>query len=84
MNNKTNLYKAINILNSNKFSVNKLFINYLNNEGKYLLEIINNNIEIYNSDELKKYESEELQKITTLQIANTYQNTLFYLPVQCD
>lgn len=36
--NKGVLYSAINYLNSTKFRINKLFFNYLMNEGKYLLE----------------------------------------------
>jgi hypothetical protein len=84
MKNKTNLYKAINIMSSVKFSVNKQLFDYLKNEGKYLLDHIDETSQIFNDNEFKKYESEELQRITTLQIAETYLNTNFYLPLQSD
>lgn len=38
MDNKENLYKAINYLNSTKFVINIKLLNYLTNEGKWLLE----------------------------------------------
>jgi hypothetical protein len=39
MENKKVLYSAINYFNSIKFKINKLFLNYILNEGNYLLEI---------------------------------------------
>jgi DNA-dependent RNA polymerase len=68
---KENLYKAINYMSSIKFRINLNLLNYLLNEGKYLLEELSD-------------QSEELQRITTLQIAETYKNVPFYLPLQCD
>jgi hypothetical protein len=54
-----------------KFGINNDLFNYLNNEGIFLIK------------ELKD-KSEELQRITTLKIAETYSNIPFYLPLQCD
>ena len=58
MNFKDNLYKAINLMSSVKFTINSSLLNYLNNEGKYLIKERLN-------------DSEELQKITTLEIGKT-------------
>jgi DNA-directed RNA polymerase, mitochondrial len=71
MHNKDNLYKAVNYMSAVKFGINNDLFNYLNNEGIFLIK------------ELKD-KSEELQRITTLQIAETYSNIPFYLPLQCD
>lgn len=68
--NKNNLYKTINYLNSIKFSVNKLLFDYLQFEGNYLL------------NEIKS--SNELQKFITLKIAEIYKNIPFYLTVNSD
>jgi DNA-directed RNA polymerase len=68
--NKTGLYKAINYLNSIKFSVNNLLLDYLNNEGNDLL----NKIEASN----------DLQRIITLKIAESFKNVPFYLNVNAD
>lgn len=41
--NKASLFKAINYLNSIKFSVNNLLLDYLNTDDNYLLKIESNN-----------------------------------------
>jgi DNA-directed RNA polymerase, mitochondrial len=69
--NKNKLYETINYMSSIKFKINEDLLNYLENEGNYLIEE-------------KEDKSEELQKLTTLQIAKTYINTPFYLPLQAD
>lgn len=68
--NKTNLYRAVNILNSTKFGINTLLLNYLKNEGSYLLE----------SEKIK----DELQKEITIKLAEILTNTPFYLTVRSD
>jgi hypothetical protein len=69
--NKDKLYNSINLMSSIKFCINKDLLNYLENEGSYLIEEKGDN-------------TEELQKFTTLQVAKTYENTPFYLPLQAD
>ena len=69
-NNKTDLYKAVNTLNSVKFGVNNLLLNYLLNEGNYLL------------DKIKAKDA--LQRSITLKLAETLSNTPFYLTVRSD
>jgi len=64
------LYEAVNILNSIKFSVNNLLLNYLLNEGKYIL------------DEIKA--KDELQRTITLKLAETLSESPFYLTVRSD
>jgi hypothetical protein len=71
MNNKENLYKTINYMSAEKFIINKKLLNFLLNEGKYLNNPLKDN-------------SEELQRISTLEIAKTYENSPFYLPLQAD
>jgi len=71
MYNKDNLYKTVNNMSLVKFCINEDLLNYLENEGKYL-NIIDEN------------PSEELQKLTTLQVAKTYLNIPLYLPLQAD
>ena len=44
MENKNNLYKAVNYLNSIKFKINTDLLNYLENEGSFLIEDYINNI----------------------------------------
>ena len=58
-------------MSAEKFIINKKLLNFLLNEGKYLNNPLNDN-------------SEELQRISTLEIAKTYENTPFYLPLQAD
>jgi hypothetical protein len=73
MKNKKNLYKTINYLNELEFGINTTLLNYLLNEGNYLL----------NDDKLNN-KSDLLQKEMTLKIARTYSNKPFYLPVHAD
>jgi len=70
MENKRPLYNAINYLNSIKFSINNKLLDYLNDEGKYLL------------DEIKV--DDLLQRTITLKIAETYKNIPFYLNTHSD
>ena len=67
--NKKALFKSINYLNSIKFSINNLLLDYLNNEGNYLL----------NSNKEK-----EFQRAITLKIASTFSKVPFYLNVHAD
>jgi hypothetical protein len=69
--NKDNLYKTINYMSKVKFKINNSLLNYIENEGNFLNNILED-------------KSEELQRITTIQIAKTYENTTFYLPLQSD
>jgi len=68
--NLSNLYKAVNILNSNKFGVNNLLLDYLLNDGKYLLDYYGSN--------------DELSLHITLNLAETLRNTPFYLTTHAD
>jgi DNA-directed RNA polymerase len=68
--NKDSLFKAINNLNSIKFGINNLVLDYLNNEGKYLLEFI--------------IPDNKLQRDITLKFANLFSNVPFYLNVHAD
>nr|YP_010130257.1 DNA-dependent RNA polymerase [Clavaria fumosa]QPZ51159.1 DNA-dependent RNA polymerase [Clavaria fumosa] len=71
MENKKNLYNAINYLNSIKFSINSLLLNYLKTEeGKYFL------------DKIKA--EDNLQRIITLKVSETFSNSFFYLNVHAD
>jgi hypothetical protein len=66
----SSLYKAVNYLNSKRFSINKTLLEYLKTEGQYLLDIIKpENI---------------LQREITLKIADLFSNVPFYLNVQAD
>jgi hypothetical protein len=68
--NKENLYKAVNHLNKTEFSVNKELLDYILNEGSYLLE--------HDKDQ------KELQNIITIKVAQTYSKYKFYLNLNCD
>ena len=69
-NNKKSLYEAVNYLNSIKFGINNLLLNYLLNEGKYILD----------SAILKN----DLQKEITLKLAEIIGDTPFYLTCHAD
>jgi len=74
--NKEALYKAVNTLNSNQFSINTLLLEYLENEGSYLLK---------SSKEGKERDKINLlQQIITLRLANVFKNIPFYLSVHAD
>jgi hypothetical protein len=66
-----NLYKAVNILQKIKFGINNHLLDFINNDGLYLLEKLSN-------------EGEELQRELTLKVAKIYSKTPFYLPVNSD
>jgi hypothetical protein len=67
--NKESLYKAVNYMSSIKFSINNLLLDYLINDGSYLLDID---------------DGDKLQKDITLKIASTYKNIPFYLTIHAD
>ena len=52
--NRENLYKAVNNMASIKFKYNNLLIDFLENDGKYLLEIFKNSKIIFNRIMMKK------------------------------
>lgn len=68
--NKDSLFKAVNYLNSIKFGVNNLLLDYLMNEGRYILD----HIEADN----------DLQRNITLEIAKLFSQVPFYLNVHAD
>lgn len=76
--NKKKIFKAINYLNSTKFNINIELLEYILNEGKYLLEYENKNL-----DEDKDF-SGKLQLIWTLKLAQIYKNITFYLNTSAD
>jgi DNA-directed RNA polymerase, mitochondrial len=90
MNNKDSLYKAVNKMSSIKFKINNLLLDYILNEGNYLINSLNENNSILNGnldenqDHIKTNNSDELQRITTIQIAKTYSDISFFLPLHCD
>jgi hypothetical protein len=78
MENRGELYKAINYLSNVEFEINTSLLDYINNEGSYLLE------------NLKKIEPEnQLSTSITLKIAKLFaiyknRGLPFYLPVNAD
>jgi hypothetical protein len=68
--NKASLFKTVNNLNSIKFSINKVLLNYLNTEGKFLLDLIK--------------DDNEAHRAITLKIAESFSNIPFYLNVHSD
>jgi hypothetical protein len=70
MENRHSLYNAINYLNSIQFSINNSLLNFLNNEGNYLLS------EVPSED--------EFQRDITLKIAEIFENVTFYLNCKAD
>ena len=75
MENRNNLYNAINKMSSIKFNYNKSLLEYLKNEGLFLLNSIL-------TEELTK--SEYLQIQTQLIIAEIYKEKDIYIPLQVD
>jgi hypothetical protein len=63
-------------MSSVKFNINKELLNYITNEGSFLFD----NIDKLNLSQA----SEELLLITTLQIAKTFEDVSFYLPLLID
>jgi DNA-directed RNA polymerase, mitochondrial len=72
MENRNKLYDTINILNSIEFKINNKLLEFLLNEGNYLLTDINKN--------------DEFQKLMIIKIAEAYNNCNkpFYLPCLTD
>lgn len=68
--NKESLFKAVNYLNSTEFQVNIELLNYILNEGEYLLE--------------NKNEKQIFQNNITLKVASIYSKFKFYLNLNCD
>jgi DNA-directed RNA polymerase len=68
--NTNSLYKAINYLNSIKFRVNNLLLDYLIGEGKFLLETID--------------PENKVHREITLKIAKLFSRVPFYLNVNAD
>lgn len=69
--NKDSIYKAVNYLNTIKFSVNNLLLDYLlSSEGSYILEHIK--------------PEDELQRKLTLFVAQFFKNICFYLNTHTD
>lgn len=68
--NKEALFKSINYLNSIKFSINTLLLEYLNNEGNFLLDLIK--------------EDNDTQRAIVLKIAESFSKVPFYLNVHAD
>lgn len=68
--NKKALFKSINYLNSIKFSVNNTLLDYLENDGKFLLDLIK--------------EDKDIHRTITLKIASSFANVPFYLNTQAD
>lgn len=73
--NREKLHQAINNMSSVKFSYNNNFINYLENEGGFLLDSLNN-------QELT--DSEKYQNYMLLKVAKIYNNNPIYIPLQAD
>lgn len=73
--NKGKLYNAINYLNNIEFIINNQLLNYLENEGKILLDMY--------VKELKS-ESEKLQVSISLKIAKIFSNIPFYISTNAD
>lgn len=68
--NKNSLFKAVNYLNSIKFGVNNLLLDYLMDEGSYILDYIE--------------PDNDLQRNITLKIAKLFSKVPFYLNVHAD
>ena len=72
LSNRDLLYKAVNFINSTKFTLNTDFFNFIDNEEKYLI------------DETCFQKSKALPRDIALIIAHIYYNFPFYLNVNCD
>lgn len=68
-----NLYKSINYLNSLQFTVNKELLDYLFKAGKFLFD---------NFREVQP--SNYINLVTSLQVAEVYKDTIFYLNTNID
>jgi hypothetical protein len=72
MENKNKLYETINYLNTIEFKINNKLLDYLLNEGNYLITEINKN--------------DDFQKNMIIKIAEAFNNCNkpFYLPCSAD
>jgi len=68
--NKEALFKSVNYLSSLKFSINNMLLDYLKNEGNFLLDFIK--------------ADNDLQRDITLKIADSFSKIPFYLNVHAD
>ena len=78
--NKENLYIASNYLNNIKFKINNKLLDYIQNEGSFLLFEKRPTFK----SELAAFHSKELQRVITLKIAEVYKDLDFYLNVHAD
>lgn len=76
MENRTNLYNAINNMSKIKFGINNCLLKFLENEGSYLL--VDNNLTG------KKLNQQKLNYTYSMKIANIFRNTPFYLNLTAD
>lgn len=72
MGNKSSLYNAVNYVSRTPFTINNGLLDYILNEGSYLLELSNSNKEKIIHTEL------------TLAIAKAFKNNPFYLNINTD
>nr|YP_009574413.1 hypothetical protein [Arthrobotrys musiformis]QBM31531.1 hypothetical protein [Arthrobotrys musiformis]QBM31681.1 hypothetical protein [Arthrobotrys musiformis] len=70
---KDRLYNCVNYLNNIKFRINKNLFNYLNNDGKFLIEYVK-------SEDPKNF----INIITSLELAKVFLNIPFYLLHKAD
>jgi len=75
--NREKLFNAVNYLSSIKFEINENFLNYLENDGNYLLDDSN-------LDNSSKSNLDPIQKAIILKIAKVFKSTPFFLPVHSD
>lgn len=75
MENKDKLYQAINNMSSIKFNFNLKLIKYIENEGKFLMDILND----HNLTDSEKY-----QNNMYIKIAKIFNENIFYIPLQAD
>jgi len=75
--NREKLFNVVNYLSSIKFEINENFLNYLENDGNYLLDDSN-------LDNSSKSNLDPIQKAIILKIAKVFKSTPFFLPVHSD
>ena len=83
--NKDNLFKSVNYLNGIKFRINTDLLDYISNEGSFLLgNLPGESLKDMDKSELEAYKSLQLQNEITLKIAHTFRNMDYYLNVNAD
>lgn len=86
--NREKLYNAINYLNKIRFGVNNEFLNYLNNNGKFLIDyLISEELNLIPETDRnynKKLNSIKLKINMTLNIAKIFSKIPFYLTTNSD